>query len=172
MPQYLQSTYWVDLTWPIVAAPCLFAILAACGAILLTKSRDWGRIAASVFGFSILGMVTGFLTGLSGESTVLQAVLPSVLSVVGGLAAFLVSRDPKISDVVAPSIGALSLAVLLGAFWGANERHADELASNSIDYLKKRAGAEAELRLLRHNLSIPEEPPTLPLVPRLGEPQN
>lgn len=157
--------YWVELTWPIVAAPCVFAFFAACGAIFLTKSRDWGRIAGAVFGFAILGMVTGFLTGLSGESTVLQAVLPSVLSVVGGLAAFLVSRDPKISDVVAPSIGALALAVLLGAFWGANERHANEMASNSIDYLKKRAGAEADLRLFRHDLRIPEEPPSLPLVP-------
>ncbi len=108
-------------------------------------------------------MVTGFLTGLSGESTVLQAVLPSVLSVVGGLAAFLVSRDPKISDVVAPSIAALALAVLLGAFWGANERTAADVANHSIDYLKKQAGSEAELRLFRHDLSIPEEPPTLPL---------
>ncbi len=163
MPQYLFSTYWVKLTWPILAAPCILAIIAAFAGIFVTKSDNLGRITASVFCFATLGMVTGFLTGLSGESTVLQAVLPSVLSVVGGLAAFVVSRDPKTSDVVAPSIGALALAVLLGAFWGSNERTAAELSTHSIDYLKMQAGAEAELRLFRHDLSIPENPPTLPL---------
>jgi hypothetical protein len=171
MPQYLDSAYWMKLTWPILAAPCVLAIFAALAGIFLIKSNDWGRIAASVFCFGTLGMVTGFLTGLSGESTVLQAVLPSVLSVVGGLAAFMVSRDPKISDIVAPSIGALALAVLLGAFWGANERNADELANHSVDYLKRQAGSEAQLRLFRHDLSIPEDPPTLPVpsAPKIGQ---
>jgi thiol:disulfide interchange protein len=165
MPQYLNSYYWIALIWPMLLAPFLLAGFAAFGSIYLTKSKDWGHIVGSVFGFALLGMVTGFMTGLSGDSTVLQAVLPAILSLVGGLAAFMVSRNPEIADLVAPSIGALALAVLLGSFWGANERSANDLANGSLAYLEKQAGYEAALRLWRHNLNLPENPPTLPLAP-------
>lgn len=165
MPQYLNNEYWLALVWPILAAPAIIAVLAALSAYLVIKSDDWARIGGSVFGFAIVGMVTGFLTGLSGSSTVLQAVLPAVLSLVAGLAAFLVSRSPIVADLVAPSIGALALAILLGSLWGSNERFANDRASHALAVLQQQAGYEAQLRLLRNKLGIPETPPALPLGP-------
>ena len=183
MPDYLQSSYWIALIWPILTATIVVAILAGAGAVYLSKSEEWGRIVASVIGFALLGMVTGFLTGLSGDSVVLQAVLPAVLSLVGGIAAFLVSKQPEIADVVAPSIGALAFTVLLGSLWGSNERDArdwerltdeqqaayenklKEAKRHSLDYLKKQAAMEALLRKTRNDYNIPAEPPVPPWPP-------
>lgn len=165
MPQYLNNVYWLLLVWPILAAPAIIAVLAGLSAALLIRTEDWARIAGSVFGFAIIGMVTGFLTGLSGSSTVLQAVLPAVLSLVAGLAAFLVSRNPHVADLVAPSIGALALAILLGSLWGSNERYASDRATHTLTFLERQAGLEAQLRLMRSKLGIPETPPALPLGP-------
>jgi hypothetical protein len=165
MPQYLNNEYWLLLIWPIIAAPGIIAVLAGLGAVFVSKSEDWARIGGSVFGFAIVGMVTGFLTGLSGSSTVLQAVLPAVLSLVAGLAAFLVSRNPHVADLVAPSIGALALTILLGSLWGSNERYANDRATHALNYLERQAGYEAQLRLMRSKLGIPETPPALPLGP-------
>jgi hypothetical protein len=164
MPQYLKNLYWLAIAWPIIAAPVLFAIFSGLSAVYMSKSEDWARIAGSVFGFAIVGMVTGFLTGLSGSSTVLQAVLPAVLSLVAGLAAFLVSRNPHIADIVAPSIGALALAILLGSLWGSNERYSSDRSTHALDYLVRQTAYEAKLRLLREQLGIPDTPPVLPLV--------
>ena len=176
MPDYLQSSYWLSLIWPIVTATVVVAILAGAGALYLSRSANWERIVASVIGFALLGMVTGFLTGLSGDSVVLQAVLPAVLSLVGGIAAFLVSKQPEIADIVAPSIGALAFTVLLGSLWGSNERDARDwerhtaerqidTERHSLEYLEKQAALEALLRKARKDFDIPTDPPVAPWPP-------
>jgi hypothetical protein len=154
MPQYLLTqSVWKDL-WPIPVT----AVIIACILLLLGRSepdrRGWFLVLCS---FSILGLTTGVLAGFSRES-VLGAVLPPVLSLVGGFAIYLVGKDSESRILVSLCVLALSFNLLIGAMWGAVLRAQAEEYPNSLDSLKHKADIELEIQEYREALGLPKEP--------------
>ena len=88
MPSYLiNAEVWKSL-WPIV----LVALgLASFVALLVCMNKQRKELFRELFfvltAFSMLGMVTGYLSGFSREPA-LGAVLPAVLSLMGGASSF------------------------------------------------------------------------------------
>ena len=115
--------------------------------------------------FSMLGLVAGYLTGFS-RSPAVGAVLPAVLSLVGGLAVFLIGKDPSVRVAVSLSVLIFATGLLLGATWGAVMRQAAEDYYLSVPVLKGRAVDEAEVREFREALGLPATPPA----PSVDEP--
>ena len=66
----------------------------------------------------MLGMVTGYLAGYSREPT-LGTVLPSVLSLMGGLVVYLVGKESTSRVIVSVSMFVFALSLLIGCGWGA-----------------------------------------------------
>lgn len=104
----------------------------------------------------MLGLVAGYLTGYSRQPAV-GAVLPAVLSLIGGLAVFLVGKDKTSRSVVSLSIFAFSISLVLGVSWGAVMRTTAEEYKKSETYLKQRAYIEKQVRDFRRAYNLPLE---------------
>ncbi|MFC5302784.1 hypothetical protein [Azospira restricta] len=122
-------------------------------AIVLPKEgkRDLVLVLAA---FSMLGLVTGYLTGFS-RSPAVGAVLPAVLSLVAGMAVFLMGKDAASRTIVALSVLIFSISLVLGTGWGATMRQTAEDYATSETVLKQRALVEAEIREFREALGLP-----------------
>ena len=111
-----------------------------------------------MLGFAVLGTTTGFLTGMS-RSPAVGTVLPAVLSLVGGIAVFMLGKDGLVRDLVSRSVVALSVCIIVSALWGALERSAwEEFVSfrkANIETLKRQAVVEAVMRDYRRKLGLP-----------------
>jgi hypothetical protein len=103
----------------------------------------------------MLGIVTGYLTGFSREPVV-GAVLPAVLSLFSGLAAFLIGRDKGNRIVVSLAVLAFAFSLVLSTGWGVVLRDIAEEHKVSKSYLVRRALIEAEVREFRRSLRLPE----------------
>jgi len=82
------------------------------------REPESDAIFSVILSFSILGIVTGVIAGDSREAAV-SATLPAVLSIIGGLAIYLVDRGVLKRILVSLSIMALSINLIVGFFWGA-----------------------------------------------------
>lgn len=158
MPSYLAKTeLWVAL-WPV---PCV-AILTAALLMLVHRSRIGLRITFVVLvSFSLLGIVTGLLAGFS-RTPSMGAVLPAVLSLVGGLGIYLVGAGKADQGLVATCVIALSLDLLMGALWGATLRDDFESEAKSAAAQQHEALIEVEVRDFRRALGLPDSPPAPP----------
>jgi ABC-type uncharacterized transport system permease subunit len=123
MPAYPFSTY----AWWSLAFQIAFALLVALATLpLIASSRD-PRVLRDgftvAFAMSLLGMVTGFLTGIS-RAPAIGAVLPAVLSLIAGLLLFMIGResDPAKQRLVASCVTALIVNLLIGTLWGSVSR--------------------------------------------------
>lgn len=158
MPIYLKSlTLWAAL-WPIPLTATLVASL------LLFMHRP--RIGLQKFfivllSFALLGIVTGLLAGFSRTST-MGAVLPAVLSLVGGLAIYLVGAEKADQALIGTCVIALSLDLLIGSAWGAVLRDDFEHEAQSASARKREALIEVEVRDFRRELGLPAAPPCQP----------
>lgn len=155
MPLYLNDTETWKSFWPIILLALGLAFLVA---MLAGNNRQRrGQIKELFFvlaSFSMLGIVTGYSAGLSRES-VLGTVLPAVLSLIGGLAIFLIEKKVETRLIVSTSIFIFTLALLIGIGWGAFMREEAEEYKKSADYLKKKAVIETEVNEFRRNLDLP-----------------
>ena len=131
MPLYFQQLGWLKTFWPlaIIALLISFAIWSAYW--LLTDKEDKAKAVLIIYGFSSLGMAVGMLTGDSGSEAI-STVLPAVLSLVGGLAVFLIGKQSQDAALMAASIATLSISLLLGALIGAENRQIAETQSAAI----------------------------------------
>ena len=151
MPPYLtQIEVWKSI-WPMILLVILLATVISMFAPNKTQRLELFLV---VFAFSILGMVTGYLTGFSRESVV-GAVLPAVLSLMGGLMIFLVGKNQESRSIVSISMIVFALTLLLGTSWGAVMRSTAEEFKKSEEYLKYQAFVEAEVNEFRSNLGLP-----------------
>jgi hypothetical protein len=68
---------------------------------------------------SLLGIVAGFLTGLS-RAPAVASVLPGVLTLIGGLVAFIFTQNNQTDRHLSTAVGTLALviALLAGTLWG------------------------------------------------------
>lgn len=153
MPPYLtHAENWKSL-WPLfVTALLLTALLYA---VMRPKERK-REVALLLLAFSMLGLVAGYLTGFS-RSPAVGAVLPAVLSLVGGLAVFLMEKDARSRTTVSLSVLVFSITLLVGTSWGAIMRQAAEDYATSEPALKQRALLEAEVREFREALGLRPE---------------
>lgn len=150
MPPYLTNLEIWKSIWPII----LVVILLAATVSLLAHSKDQRKeIFLVALAFSILGMVTGYLTGFSRESAI-GAVLPAVLSLMGGLMIFLVGKSQESRSIVSISMIVFSFTLLLGAGWGAVMRDTAEEYKKSEFYLQQQAFIEAEINEFRGDLGL------------------
>ena len=92
-----------------------------------------------LFAFSLLGIVTGHLTGQSREPIV-GAVLPAVLSLIGGVFVYaLTSKKIKQQVLISGAISIFTLNLLVGTFWGTRLRidHDNYLQSYQYRIIKE-----------------------------------
>jgi hypothetical protein len=173
MPTFLSSEYvWatmlIQMSTAVVTALLFFPI----------SWRKHGKLSAIetiavLVALSFIGIITGYLTGLS-RTPVVGAVLPAVLTVIGGLVLFIVTREapPEFRTLTATCTIALMLNLLLGSLWGSLSRddpnnlsilaNNQELIRQAICY--KRLAFEVEVREERLKQGLADVNATL-LVP-------
>lgn len=152
MPPYLKHVEGWKALWPLPVSAILLAILFF---FIIRPRQERIEFILMLLAFSMLGLVAGYLTGNSRESAV-GAVLPAVLSFIGGLAVFLIGKDKAHKTTVSLSVLTFSLSLLLGTSWGSIMRDMSEEYKKSEIYLKQRAFIEAEVRDFRQSLDLPE----------------
>ena len=124
---------------PILAISLLIWVLFCLGSAGRMRAT-WENLLI-VFCFSSLGVTVGILAASSSESA-LPSLLPAVLSLVGGLAAYLVSREAseKITPgdrlITAAAVTALALTLFTGALIGADMRSRADAYKESAAYKK------------------------------------
>lgn len=100
--------------------------------------------------FSSLGITVGLLAGSSDTSAV-TPLLPAVLSLVGGIATYLVTRQAPGSAIsadrliIAATVTALSLTLFIGALLGADMRHRADAYRESAAYKKYLVDVDREI---------------------------
>src|SRR5277367_5950134 len=109
--EYLWATMLIQMTTAVVTALLFFPV----------SWRRRGKLSATetiavLVALSFIGIITGYLTGLS-RTPVVGAVLPAVLTVIGGLVLFIVTREaaPEFRTLTATCTIALMLNLLLGS---------------------------------------------------------
>ncbi len=95
----------------------------------------------SILGFSYFGLTVGFFVGLS-SSSVLSAVLPALLTFIGGMMAyyFFNSNNDQASDNQSLSMIALiciSIFLSLGAYKGIQQRKIYEIGQKELEIDKE-----------------------------------
>ena len=151
MPPYLVHFETWKAFWPL---PVTAIVLTALFFSIVRPKEGKRDIALMLAAFSMLGVVTGYLTGFS-RSPAIGAVLPAVLSLVAGLAVFLMGRDASSRTIVALCVLIFSIGLPLGTGWGALMRDTAEDYAMSEQVLKQRALVEAEVREFREALGLP-----------------
>jgi hypothetical protein len=145
VPGYLKSFEWLRTLWPLLVVAGIISLVIWAGYIRATSGAPRRRRAAKVlsdtqeatgadsktsqeigaagglgkallviFSFSMLGLTIGWLTG-DGGTQVLASVLPAVLTLIGGLAVFLVGRQMQDATMIAAALTGLTLNLLVGA---------------------------------------------------------
>jgi hypothetical protein len=129
---------------------CVVLCLLTCAPPFIARTRNssvW-HLALAVAAFAMLGFVTGNAMANSREPAV-AAVMPAVLTLMGGVGAFLIgAKGVKTQAVVAALILNFSLSLMAGAFYGAELRVQNDLSvRNDIEVEKNRHAVDLQ-RLL------------------------
>lgn len=159
IPAYL--TDWT-LWWTLVPIPALAALvgLAIYSYLRFAKPAVTapGAIVLPLTAFLLLGLVSGYLMGLSRESAV-AAVVPAVLTLLGATAAVLVGKaaNQAASTRVSGLILLFSLGFLVGSTWGSALRQSVLDFESSEEELIRRSHVELKVREFREELGLPAE---------------
>jgi len=151
MRPYWDAAMW-NATWPLIAVS---VILGAIVAIAGKRARyPWFSTFIVLSSLSMLGSVIGTLLGFS-RIPAHSSVLP-VLGLTALLVIYIISRaSEETRMLVSLCVFCLSVAVWIGAAWGAGRR-GDFLEYNRSEaYLKKRADIEKAVRSYRERLGLP-----------------
>ena len=114
--------------------------------------------------FSSLGVTVGILAASSSSSAV-PSLLPAVLSLVGGLAAYLVSRQAPekmaLGDrlITAAAVTALALTLFVGALIGADLRDRADAYRESAAYKKHLVDVKKEVEEYERSLILKDVVP-------------
>jgi hypothetical protein len=137
MPDYLLNrATWEDL-WPLFAVPLLSSLLI-CFAL---GKKPYLQPLGVVFALSLIGVVTGQITGLSRVAAV-GTVMPAVLGLLGGVMLYLIgTKGERLQATVVMAVIGLTSNLLIGVYWGATSR-----ALSETEALAKRSVAEENAR--------------------------
>ena len=154
MAPYLDVAMW-DTIWPLPVVALLLGAGLSVAGWKKGDQRAWFVTFVTLSSLSTLGAVTGTLAGFS-RAPALPSVLP-VLSLVGALAIYLISRERDTRVLVSLCVFALALTVWIGAMWGARLRENFNEYERSEAYLKGRADLEKSVRSYRESLGLPPD---------------
>ena len=146
----------------IGAWPLVFAIS---GGNLRVKDKTFVMSIFAFFVFSLVGLSTGYLTGMSREAAV-GALVPAVLSLVAGAAVFLFDRTAGQSITLGLSIVGLSISLVLGTVYGSKNRFEYDTSMmelrlyylHNLEYQKYIAEKEAMIYEYRDFYGLNTEP--------------
>jgi hypothetical protein len=151
MPPYLTHLEAWKSIWPILLAVFLIAFAVPWFSGNKGQRKELFLV---VLAFSMLGIVTGYLTGFSREPAI-GAVMPAALSIMGGLLVFLVGKNQESRSIVSISMFSFTFMLLLGAGWGSVMRDVALEYKSSEQYLKQQAFIESEVNDFRTSLGLP-----------------
>ena len=139
--------------WPLPTTAILITVLLF---VLFRPAKERVDFVIIIMAFSMLGLVSGYLTAFS-RAPAVGAVLPAVLSLIGGLAVFLVGKEDVNRRMVGLSVLVFSTCLLLGTGWGGVMRIVSEEYSKSEIYLKRQAFIEAQVKDFRQVLELQQD---------------
>jgi hypothetical protein len=151
MPPYLTHLETWKAFWPLPIASLLFGLFIL---LAIRPRSDRAEFGILLLAFTMLGIVTGYLTGFSRQPAV-GAVLPAALSFVGGLAVFLIGKESTNRTLVGACVFGFSLSLALGTGWGSVMRTYSEEYQRSEIYLKQQALSEVLIQEFRDSLGLP-----------------
>jgi hypothetical protein len=137
--------------------PLTALVLAALVSSLAWKRKNFVERFVVLASFSMLGLVTGYLTGFSRTAAV-GAVLPAVLSLLGGVTAFILGRSQESRLLVGSMMFVFSLTLVMGSAWGSIMRDYADRVDQSEQVLMHRAYIESEVNAFRNELGLPPLP--------------
>jgi hypothetical protein len=165
MPSYLSSEY----VWATVLIQIAVAAISAAALLPLARRKGSSLSALDTYGailaLAFVGIVAGYMTGLS-RTPAIGAILPAILSVIGGLVLFIVTRQAPAGFRALTAAGTIALMVnlLIGSLWGSLSREDpnslalsaanQELIRQSI--CLKRLAFEIEVRQTRIKEGLPD----------------
>jgi hypothetical protein len=154
-----------------ISAACFFA---AIGGLLRHVGRNPGSTAnvawimrLGIFvgaPFGIIGMTSGYMTGLSRVGAV-SGLVPACLALVGGVAAYLFGKGGKSAALAAFAVVNFSVMTMLGGLIGGRERVETESAQQSLDHKLDLIKEEFVLKRFRHSLGLDEPSGSTPTKP-------
>jgi hypothetical protein len=136
-PEVLRPMFFVLLSIP-VAGLLIWTVFCAGSA---GQMRATSENLLILLCFSSLGVIVGVLAA-SSDTSAIAPLLPAVLSLVGGIATYLVSREtpegkaPGDRLLIAAAVTALALTLFIGVLIGADMRHRADAYRESAAYKK------------------------------------
>lgn len=125
----------VVLTAMVVSAVVSFLLSLTAYSIRTVSPGSFWILFLAVFGFSILGFVTGELLGDSRESVV-GSIVPAVLTLLGAIVAYIISsKGVRAQTAVSASLICFTFCFLLGSLFGIQLRIEYEDALRDPQYL-------------------------------------
>jgi hypothetical protein len=103
--------------------------------------------------FGIIGLTSGYLTGLSRVGAV-SALVPAGLTLVGGVGAFLFGKGGRTAVVAAFAIINFASMTMIGTLIGGRERVETEQAESSLQYKLDKVKEEFLIQRYRRSLGL------------------
>jgi hypothetical protein len=103
--------------------------------------------------FGIIGMTSGYMTGISRVGAV-SAMVPAGLTLVGGVGVYLFGKGGKAAVLAAFAVINFAIMTLTGALIGGYERLESEQVQHSFESAKEEVNKEFLLRQYRHSLGL------------------
>jgi hypothetical protein len=127
--------------------------LAAWEAFASRRVADTPALLGGAFTFAILGLVIGSTLATS-RTPAVDAVLPGILTFVGAVAAYLVTRTGAHVGVATVATVAFALHLFMGSVLGALQRGRAEAAAFDPDRLRWQADVEFTVNAYRDALGL------------------
>jgi hypothetical protein len=156
VPYYVTDIAYWQTFWPVPGLAVIVALVLSRLGRTKWERRSW---SVALFAISMLGAVTGLMSGLS-RAPAMGAILPAVLGLVGGVTVYLVGRDIGDRLLVSLAIIALTFTLFIGGGWGASLRQASEDFRSSEQELKRAALVERNVQRFREKLGLSPCPPS------------
>ncbi|MBI3075872.1 MAG: hypothetical protein HYY85_02620 [Deltaproteobacteria bacterium] len=147
----------LSISFPILFVSLLTWIIFSVGSA--GRMRVTSENLLILLCFSSLGITVGILAS-SSDSSAVAPLLPAVLSLVGGIASYLVTRPaaegtaPGDRLMVAAAVTALSLTLFIGALLGASIRQRADAYRESAAYKKYLVDVEREVDAYKRALGL------------------
>ncbi len=118
--------------------------------------------------FSFLGVIVGYLTGISRDSAV-GSVLPGVLTLLGALTLYLGANGGKKAILASATMIYLSIALVTGVGYGSRLRvKFDDFQSSPVQQLLQ-ANTEASIKSYRQSIGLDEDTKSLAYLQHMAD---
>jgi hypothetical protein len=147
----------VSVVFVVILSAFLGAYVLAARSFRRTPSITVG-IAWMAFPASVVGVIVGFLSGLSREPVV-AALVPAMVTLVSGAGVYLVGKGLLKALQVTYMVTTFTMCLLLGVGIGSQMREVATAAAESVTALKAQADREFRVSRYRTSLGLSPTPP-------------